>query len=67
MPVDLFGKLTKKMIYAMDQTKGPIEFHNMTSRITLDAIGLAGFGKCMIFCVCLADPTHSHTPFETRF
>lgn len=49
MPIDLFGKLTKKMIYAMDQAKGPIEFHNMTSRITLDAIGLAGFGKCMIF------------------
>ncbi|CDH59811.1 cytochrome p450 [Lichtheimia corymbifera JMRC:FSU:9682] len=44
MPIDLFGKLTKKMIYAMDQAKGPIEFHNMTSRITLDAIGLAGFG-----------------------
>lgn len=45
MPIELFGKLTKKMIYVMDQAKGPIEFHNMTSRITLDAIGLAGFGK----------------------
>ncbi|CDS08861.1 hypothetical protein LRAMOSA10222 [Lichtheimia ramosa] len=44
MPIELFGKLTKKMIYVMDQAKGPIEFHNMTSRITLDAIGLAGFG-----------------------
>ena len=51
MPIDLFGKLTKKMISVMDQANGPIEFLNLSSRITLDAIGLAGFGMCMIFMI----------------
>ncbi|KAI9485028.1 cytochrome P450 [Zychaea mexicana] len=44
MPIDLFGKLTLKLFNVMDESLDkPINFPDMTTRWTLDAIGLAGF------------------------
>ncbi|KAI7873547.1 cytochrome P450, partial [Lichtheimia hyalospora FSU 10163] len=44
MPVGLFGKLTQKVFNVIDQAESEtINFHQMTERFTLDAIGLAGF------------------------
>ncbi|CDS08804.1 hypothetical protein LRAMOSA10165 [Lichtheimia ramosa] len=44
MPVELFGKLAQKVINVIDQAEGnTVNFHQMTERFALDAIGLAGF------------------------
>ncbi|KAI8143746.1 cytochrome P450 [Fennellomyces sp. T-0311] len=43
MPIDLFGNLTVKLFKTMDAMAGPIEFHRMMERWTLEAIGKAGF------------------------
>ncbi|KAI8381241.1 cytochrome P450 [Radiomyces spectabilis] len=43
MPIKLFGQLAEKMFLAID-TAEPIEVTEITSRVTLDAIGIAGFG-----------------------
>ncbi|KAI7884021.1 cytochrome P450 [Lichtheimia hyalospora FSU 10163] len=44
MPVELFGKLTQKVFNAIGGAESEtINFHRMTERFTLDAIGLAGF------------------------
>ncbi|KAI9317207.1 cytochrome P450 [Dichotomocladium elegans] len=46
MPVELFAKLTKKLMAVMDtdmEQQGFVNFREMTERWTLDAIGLAGF------------------------
>ena len=46
MPVELFGKLTQKVFNAIGGAESEtINFHRMTERFTLDAIGLAGFGN----------------------
>ncbi|KAI9251423.1 cytochrome P450 [Phascolomyces articulosus] len=45
MPVNLFGKLTLKLFNTIDASiDKPINFPDMTTRWTLDAIGLAAFG-----------------------
>ncbi|KAI8143288.1 cytochrome P450 [Fennellomyces sp. T-0311] len=44
MPIDLFGNLGVKLFNVMDAQEGPIDFHDMMERWTLDAIGKAGFG-----------------------
>ncbi|CDS08801.1 hypothetical protein LRAMOSA10162 [Lichtheimia ramosa] len=44
MPVELFGKLVQKVIHVIDQAESDtVNFHQMTERFALDAIGLAGF------------------------
>ncbi|KAI8143292.1 cytochrome P-450 cyp509A1 [Fennellomyces sp. T-0311] len=43
MPIDLFGSLAVKLFKVMDSLEGPIDFHDMMERWTLDAIGKAGF------------------------
>lgn len=45
MPVELFGRLSNKLFKVMDGMGTRINFHAMMTNFTLDAIGLAGFGK----------------------
>ena len=46
MPVHLFGDLARKLFVELDkQLDTSIEFHEIMVRWTLDAIGIAGFGK----------------------
>ncbi|ORY97909.1 cytochrome P-450 cyp509A1, partial [Syncephalastrum racemosum] len=43
MPVELFGRLSHKLFEVMDETGPVVNFENLTTRWTLDALGLAGF------------------------
>lgn len=45
MPVQKFGRLSQKLFTVMDQEQGPVNFHDLAQRWTLDAIGINGFGK----------------------
>jgi hypothetical protein len=46
MPIKTFGKLTIKMYNTMDQMDSDtIDVLDLFERWTLDAIGIAGFGK----------------------
>lgn len=50
MPVELFGRLTHKLFKVIDSSPdGRVDFGDLVTRWTLDAIGLSGFGE---FC-CL--------------
>lgn len=42
MPVELFGRLSHKLFEVMDETGPVVQFENLTTRWTLDALGLAG-------------------------
>ena len=44
MPVQKFGRLSQKLFTVMDQEQGPVNFHDLAQRWTLDAIGINGFG-----------------------
>ncbi|KAI8140565.1 cytochrome P450 [Fennellomyces sp. T-0311] len=45
MPVELFGQLTQKLFAEIDlKNKSIVDFQNLMTRWTLDALGLAGFG-----------------------
>ncbi|KAI7882941.1 cytochrome P450 [Lichtheimia hyalospora FSU 10163] len=45
MPIKIFGGVTQKLFKVMDHQlqNGPIEFHDLMERWTLDALGLAAF------------------------
>lgn len=47
MPVNMFGQLSIKLFGVMDELckVGPIDIHDATERWTLDALGLAAFGR----------------------
>lgn len=46
MPIKTFGQLTLKMYHTMDQLNSKtIDVLELFERWTLDAIGIAGFGK----------------------
>lgn len=44
MPVELFGTLTHKLFKLMDNLGETVDYLDLMTRFTLDAIGLAGFG-----------------------
>lgn len=44
MPVELFATLTHKLFRTMDTMDSTVDFLDLMTRFTLDAIGLAGFG-----------------------
>ncbi|KAG2172697.1 hypothetical protein INT43_000044 [Umbelopsis isabellina] len=44
MPIKLFSNLAIKAFEQIDKTEGPLDVNNLMTRVTLDAIGLAGFG-----------------------
>lgn len=43
----LFGALTQNMFKAVDDENGRINVLDIFTRLTLDAIGTAGFGMCI--------------------
>jgi hypothetical protein len=45
MPVTTFGNLTKKMYDVIERQDNTLDVLNLFERWTLDAIGIAGFGK----------------------
>lgn len=49
MPVELFGNLTNKVFKLVDKLGGTVDFVDLMTRFTLDAIGLAGFGMIPAF------------------
>lgn len=48
MPVELFGNSANKLFTVMDGMDETVDFDDLMTRFTLDAIGLAGFGKVAI-------------------
>lgn len=53
MPVKVFGKLTVDMFKTMERMETDIiEVTDLMTRWTLDAIGKAGFGLCLIKSWC---------------
>ncbi|KAG0182837.1 cytochrome P450-dit2 [Apophysomyces sp. BC1021] len=45
-PVQTFGQVTLKMLDILDRSEGtPVTVNTLTERVTLDIIGLAGFGS----------------------
>jgi hypothetical protein len=45
MPVRLFGRLTQDLFQTMESMDSTVNWSSLMQRWTLDAIGLAGFGK----------------------
>lgn len=52
MPIQLFGSLTNKLFKIMDEMDDTVDFVQLMTRFTLDAIGLAGFGNYIIVDSC---------------
>lgn len=46
-PIQLFGKLTQELFEQMELWDSTVDVSNMMERWTLEAIGKAGFGKCI--------------------
>ncbi|KAI8149500.1 cytochrome P450 [Fennellomyces sp. T-0311] len=44
LPIELFGRLSQKLFTVMDAMDSTVDFHDLTTRFTLDAIGISGFG-----------------------
>ncbi|KAI9494942.1 cytochrome P450 [Zychaea mexicana] len=44
MPIQLFGRLSQKMLDVMEQETGPVDIHAMSQRWALDVLGESAFG-----------------------
>lgn len=54
MPLELFGELTNALFRVMDTMDATVDFLELMTRFTLDAIGRAGFGMNEIVIRCYA-------------
>lgn len=48
MPIHLFAELSHKLMRVMDKMDSTVDIIDLTTRFTLDALGLAGFGTSVI-------------------
>jgi cytochrome P450 len=53
MPVKLFGKITQDLFSVVETAGGTVQVLDLMNRWTLEAIGLAGFGKMTFTSIIL--------------